>query len=168
MECPTAVQIAFSAPDPLELRYGPAEVTYRLAPWQRSSPVRFLVSERESGLGLGSPGLLEGLELRGPDGAMLVAGEPFSLLYESGMPPMAAEERDDFAPALSVPEGCTSAVLVVEPARMVREPAAYLAAAGAGMLAALCLALLGLAGLGRPAVAGERDGLPEPHLEERT
>ena len=166
LEAPAPLEIAFAAPDPVELRYAPAEGNYRLAPWQRSSPVRFLASVREGGPGMGGP--LDGLGIRGPDGAILVAGQTLSLLYESGMPPMAAEEREDFAPSLSIPEGCTSAVLVVEPARMVREPAAYLAAAGVGMLAALCLALLGLARFGRPAGTGDRDGLPEHHLEDRT
>jgi hypothetical protein len=151
VEPPQAVELAFTAPDPVELHYGPAEGIYRLAPWQRSSPVRFLASIQNGGGGTGTAGPLEGLELRGPDGARLAAGQSLPLRYDSGMPPMAEEKRNDFTPVLSVPEGCTSAVVVVAPARMVREPAAYLVLAGAGVLATLCLTLLGLARLGRPA-----------------
>jgi hypothetical protein len=125
IESPGTVVVCMEAPPPLEVVLRPTRQEYRLPPWRREAEVEYVLE--------GAPVHGGTFVVLGPDGQAFQAGSLVLRLDSgSGSMPATAEHVVDCQPLFRLP-GDPPAMgvrLVIQPVRLVREPAAYLVAGG--------------------------------------
>jgi hypothetical protein len=124
-DAPVSVGVDLQPPPPVEVLVRPKKKEFRISPWRRRVEVEYRVQSDADWTG-------KGLAVLGPDGQLVPSGDSMTLCLDSGPMPTTAEECREFHPGFRIQgEPPPTAVrLVVEPVRLVREPAVYLMAGG--------------------------------------